>query len=158
MKVVKGLNQIQLRQLLRFWIGITNLPITGFAGLGSKLQIVGINPPVDSPAAGAAAGNGPTVADLAAARAAFWADVSQSRDRTNSRANFDGNTNSSGGAADTGLTDAAAGGTAARPVLQLPRAHTCFMQLLLPMRYKDDTELREALLIALQNVDYFGRA
>jgi hypothetical protein len=41
-------------------------------------------------------------------------------------------------------------------VLQLPRAHTCFMQLLLPTSYSDAGEMRQALLLALENVDYFG--
>jgi hypothetical protein len=43
-------------------------------------------------------------------------------------------------------------------VLQLPRAHTCFMQLLLPTSYADADEMRAALLVALGNVDYFGMA
>lgn len=42
-------------------------------------------------------------------------------------------------------------------LLQLPRAHICFMQLLLPMGYKDVHEMSRALLVALQNVDYFGQ-
>lgn len=62
-------------------------------------------------------------------------------------------------AADSAGTSSRSSNAAEHPVvLQLPRAHTCFLQLLLPVGYQNAAEMRRALLVALENVDYFGTA
>lgn len=163
LQVVEGLSQTERRLLLRFWTGITHLPAAGFRGLGSKLQIMGLDPPDTAGDGPAAAGEGGPAAAVAAQPVAMEAEAAQPGNNgvtNSSRSNANGVTNHSGsGSAGAGSSGAAADGSAVRraAVLQLPRAHTCFMQLLLPMGYRSVQEMREALLIALQNVDYFGR-
>jgi len=147
-QAVEAMDESQRRRLLRFWTGLSHLPAGGFARLVSGAPAAGRRlrflpgppcrpPPRPPPAALSRPLPPPPQPSRRLTNCPSWAPRPHPQ-------------------GDRLLLTCGSEATGGAPLL--PKAHTCFRQLVLPRGYRSFEQLQQGLLLALEHADHFAEA